>query len=257
MRTRTTSGLLAILAFAVVLRILRVFNRWDEVTLAYAAYPEPTARALEEGRWLDAVTSWVGLHPPLHGLLHAFTEVLLPIPLLWLSMSAAATVGVILLVAHATRSRQGWATASLVAAALLAVAPTQLADTAEVNNYPLAALSIAAVLATARAPWPWLAAAGALAAWSHLLAGWIAGAVLALRAGRDLATGRRADAARLLAAGGLAVLPVAAGVVVRMGKSGTFDQPDLNLGTWFGLVHQTLGPLGALLTIPVIVGLLL
>ncbi len=40
---------IAVLIFAAALRLLRMHVRWDEITLAYAAYAEPLAMALSEG----------------------------------------------------------------------------------------------------------------------------------------------------------------------------------------------------------------
>jgi len=213
---------------ALALRAPRIWARWDEITLAYAAYPEPTLSALRSGDLGGALTQWMGLHPPLWPLVHAVTELVAPSPLVWMGLSVGASVAAVALVTRAG----GWA-----AGLALAVGPLQLAYAAEVNNYPLAVAMVALSLAAARGPWGLLAAAAVLAGWTHLLAGAAAGGVVLWRASRV----ERGTAARLLAATTLGLLPIAAGALRRMGESGTFTQPDLPLDGWLAMVWGAAG----------------
>ena len=59
-----SSALIPILIVAFLLRLLRMHVRWDELTLAYAAYPEPLTQALEQGHPTALLGSWVGLYKP-------------------------------------------------------------------------------------------------------------------------------------------------------------------------------------------------
>lgn len=235
------------LAFGLLLRGARVISRWDELSLAYAAYQEPTAAALAEGRLHDAATLWVGLHPPLYSLLFGLSELLLPIPLLWLSASALLSLAAVAMVGLAAGRAGG-----PIAAAVLATSPLQLADAAEVNNYPLATASMALVLLCARGPWLPLGLAAGLACWSHVLAMAGAGAVVAWRLAQPQPRGERL---RLLAASGLFALPVLAGMVARMERDGTFSQGGLQLVEWAGLLAGAVGPVGLLLAVAVLIGL--
>jgi len=202
----------AVLAAAALLRALRVPLRWDEVSWLYAAYPAHVAEALADGRLADALQEWVGLHPPLFGLLHGVMEIAAPIPLLWLAFSAACSLGAVALIA-----RQ-----SPLAGLLLATSPIQIAYAAEINDYPLVALEVAAIWvgrerAVGTGRWALLAAAVALAAWTHALAGAVGGIALltlplrvALRVGGVLA---------------LTCLPLTPGVLGVLGEPGSFRQP--------------------------------
>lgn len=217
------------------LRGLRVVARWDELALAYAAYAEPVARALEEGRYLRAATTWVGLHPPLQPLLLGLSEWLLPVPLLWLAGSALASLLAVVLV-----GRLG----GPLAAALLATSPLQLADAAEVNNYPLATAMIALCLATARRSWWALGLSAGLACQTHLLAG--AGGLLVV-AWRLWQPGPRGERLRLLGLVTLLFAPVMVGALVRTGESDTFGQSGLDALAWLSMVRGAVGPVGLLL----------
>ncbi|MCK6507736.1 hypothetical protein L6R53_30945 [Myxococcota bacterium] len=241
---RGGAHLLAWLALGLALRGLRVIARWDELTLAYAAYAEPVAEAIERGQLLRAATTWVGLHPPLHPLLMGCSELLAPVPLLWLAGSAALSLSAV-----ALAGRVG----GPLAAAVLATSPLQLADAAEVNNYPLATFALALVLATARAPWPALALVATVACWSHVLAGAGAAGVVLWRAVQPGPAGARG---RLLLACALGAAPVVVGGLRRAGEPGTFTQGAGELGDWLAMVASALGVEGLLLAPLVALGLL-
>ena len=134
-------ALILVLIVAAVLRLLRMHVRWDEITLAYAAYAEPLVTAMADGHPTALLGHWIGLHPPLWGVIQAAFELTLPMPWVWMGFSAACSLGAVWVVGR----HAGW-----VAALVLATAPVHLLDAAEVNNYPLAALSMALLLAAAR-----------------------------------------------------------------------------------------------------------
>ncbi len=168
----------AALGLAGLLRLWRVPLRWDEWTWQYLAYDARTWEALTDGRLLEALTTFSGLHPPLFPLLHSVQESLLPIPGLILLASACASFAA---VAITYRLHP-------VAGVLLATSPLQVAYAAEANNYPLTTLAIAIIflahqrVKTGASPL-WLAAAASLGAWTHLLAGWV-GLIAALSLGK-------------------------------------------------------------------------
>ncbi|MCB9777426.1 MAG: hypothetical protein H6742_02555 [Alphaproteobacteria bacterium] len=226
------------------LRLLRVVTRWDELTLAYAAYDEPVARALGEGRLLDALGTWIGLHPPLYALMHGTLELVAPVPLLFLLLSALLSLSAVALV-----GRLG----GPLAAAVLATSPLQLADAAEVNNYPLASLAIAVLLLSARGPWWRLCLAAALACFSHVLGAAAAGAVVLWRlvAGGD----RRGVRLRLACGALLAALPVVVGAAARAGGGEAFIQPELDPVDWALRTAQATGPVGAVVAVALLFGL--
>lgn len=235
---RLTSALRSMWApvvVAAVLRGLQALLRWDEVAWMYAAYPGPTVDALEAGDWAGALR-FVGLHPPLFPLLHAQSERWLPVPALWLGTSALAST--LAVAALAWR----WP----VAAWVLATSPLQVHHAAEVNNYPLLALWVSAAWVArehaAQGRWGWLAGVGALAAWTHGLAGWAVGAVA-------LTLGAR-GAWRPLGVMALASLPLVPEVLALAAEEGTWKQPPIRLGwildDWsqrFGLLGLGLVPL--------------
>ncbi|MCB9763003.1 MAG: hypothetical protein H6739_24600 [Alphaproteobacteria bacterium] len=207
----------ALLGLAAGLRLLRAAARWEETAWLYAAYNGPTADALREGRYEDAFIGFVGLHPPLFPVLHALQELLLPAPALWLLFSAAASFGAVALLVRRHR----------LAALMVATSPLQLAYAAEVNNYPLLALAVVAVLwarervAEGR-PWGELAAVGVLAAWTHGLGGWVAG-LAALTLGP-------AVAGRVLAVMALGCAPLTPGVWALAHEPHTYGQPPIASG---------------------------
>ena len=239
------TGLLVALFFGGLLRLGRAITRWDEVALAYAAYPEPVARALAEGRLTDALGGWVGLHPPLFGLLHGLGELLFPVPALWLLGSALASL---LAVAVVHRVAGPWA------ALALAAAPVQLAYCAEINNYPLAILLVALIIWTARGRWPALAAAVVLAGWCHLLAGLAGVAVVLARLIRPAPRGERGA---LIGAVLLGLLPVGLGALRHMGMESTWSQPDAGLSQWVAASLEGVGPASLGLALLGTLGLLL
>ncbi|MCB9795299.1 MAG: hypothetical protein H6741_21560 [Alphaproteobacteria bacterium] len=223
---------IALLLAAAGLRLLRAAARWDEVSWLYAAYPAPTVEALRAGRWAEALTGFIGLHPPAFNLLHAVQELIWPTPALWLLTSAAASLGAVALLRR-------WP----LAAALLASSPLQLAYAAEVNNYPLLALCVSAAWVarervSAGAHWGLLAAVGALSAWTHGLAGFVAGlAALSL-------ADRRAW--KVLGVMALASLPLLPGVLALAAQDSTYGQPEPRLGLTAQDALQRLGGLGLL-----------
>ena len=165
-------ALIAVIGIAAALRALRMHVRWDEITLAYAAYAEPLTTAMADGHPTALIGHWIGLHPPLWGVIHAAFELVAPVPWVWMGFSAVCSVGAVWVVGR----HAGW-----VAGLVLATAPVHLLDAAEVNNYPMAALAMALLIATARGPWLGLAAAAVFAAWAHLLTLVAAGAVVLWR----------------------------------------------------------------------------
>ncbi len=214
------SRLLLVLLLAAALRVLRAGLRWDEVAWQYAAYTGPTVEALSEGRWLDACTTWIGLHPPLWPLLHAVQELIVPAPAVFLLTSAFFS----LLAVLAFRDKP-------LVALLLATSPVQLAYAAEVNDYPL----VAALVALA---WAWrerplrLAALLALSCWTHVLAAFVVLSIaLSHRQWRALA-------------GLLAGLPLAPGALELVQDAHTYSQPPLRPGDSLADLVSRFGGLG-------------
>ena len=203
-----------ILGLALLLRLPRALARWDEVAWQYAAYNQPTADALQDGRLAEALTTFAGLHPPVYPLIHSLLSLAWPAPVLWLLTSVAFSLGAV-----ALTLRGGW-----LAALLLACGAVQLSYAAEVNNYPLTALVVAATwwardrVAEGR-PWWELALVGALAGWVHGLAAWVA-ATAALTLGA-----RRAG--RILAVMVIAAAPLWPAVWDLATEPGTFRQPPI------------------------------
>ena len=122
-------GAVAILILAAALRIMRSACRWDEWALHYAAYYLPHYEAIQTGAYLDLLSTWVGLHPPLYPIVHSLASLVWPVPATWMLFSAACSLlsVVFMLAAHPK---------SLLPALLLATDPVQLHYAAEVNNYP-------------------------------------------------------------------------------------------------------------------------
>ena len=241
MRSNSFAIVLVVFA-AAVLRVLRMHVRWDELTLAYAAYPEPLVQAVEQGHPTALFGSWIGLHPPLWGIVHAVLEVLAPIPWVWMGLSVAASILAVCVIGRA---------GGLVAAMVLASAPVHLLDAAEVNNYPMASLAVAMLLLSARGHWIGLVVAAVLAGWTHLLAGWVAFFVVAWR----VWDGPREERWKLVGWSFLGLLPVGAGALRLMGQGSTWAQPAAHLSDWFSLMFETLGPEGVVLAPLVLIGL--
>ncbi|MBL8616480.1 MAG: hypothetical protein JNM72_12795 [Deltaproteobacteria bacterium] len=222
------------------MRAPRALLRWDEVSLAYAAYAEPAARAVDRGALHELPAAWVGLHPPLHAALWAVGEHVAPVPLLGLGLSAGCSAAAAGLLA----GRWGW-----LPGLVLALSPASITYAAEANNYPLAALLIALALVCAGSASPLAGLGAALAGWGHVLGLAVGGAVVL----RRLWAGPRA--ALGLAVGSLlGVLPVLMGAASRAGEGGTFGQPEVPLRAWaegalavisVGGVVQVLGLAGA------------
>lgn len=221
-----------VLLLAVVLRLPRLVTRWDEVAVAYAAYAAPAGEAVARGDLGGVLGAWVGLHPPLHAGLVGILDVVWGAPLGWLALSVSASLGAVWLVLR---------TAGPLAACVLATAPLQLMDAAEVNNYPLAVMGMAALCAVARAPWPWVVAAAGLATWGHVLGGVAAGALVLHRL---LWPVDRHERVRLAAGAALVVAPVVVGAVRLAGQGSTFAQPAVAWGEWAALVGQSWGGAG-------------
>lgn len=202
-----------IVGVAGVLRLARAAARWEEWAWRYSAYPGPTADALAAGDLATALTRWTGLHPPLWPLLHASSELLLPVPALWLLAGASlGTIGVALV----ARRRP-------LAGLLLAVSPIALHYTAEVNDYPLLFCLVCVTwvlrddVSAQRRHWGWLALAGAAAGWTHALGG-LAAVVAALTLDRRIAT-------RVLGVMSFAAAPLIPGVMNVLTEGGGTAQP--------------------------------
>ncbi|MCK6524298.1 hypothetical protein L6R49_23075 [Myxococcota bacterium] len=210
----------------------------------YAAYSGPILTTLEEGRVGAALTSFTGLHPPLWFFVHALSERFFPTPLLWLGGSAlASALGVFALRRFP------------VAAAAAATSAVQLVYAAEVNNYPLLALWVAALwalrerAAAGESAWA-LPLVGALAGWTHGLGGWIAGLVAL-----SLLRSRPRLAGLTLFTLAVAAAPLLPGLYALMLDPGSRAQPPLkplfmlqDAWTRFGpwpLLWLPLGLLGA------------
>ena len=242
---RDARWLWAVLGLAVVARLPRLVNRWDEVALAYSAYAAPCSEALAAGKPAEALASWVGLHPPLYALWMGIWDGLWPAPALWMLSSVLCSVLAVWVVGRV----QG-----ALAALVLATAPLQLADAAEVNNYPLAILGSALLVAGARAPLGWFLLGVAVAGWGHVLGLVAAGGVTAWRLWSPVRPGER-----WAVAGGSALIaaPLVAGVLRLSARSSTFSQPALDLSAWGELVVQATGWEGMVLGLLVLGGLLI
>ena len=112
------SGLDALLIGGLIggagLRVLRGLLRWDEVALAYSAYPAPVRDALVGMDPGGVLGTWMGLHPPLWAIWHALTELVAPVPMLWLLASITCSLLAVLAVGW----RAGGVAAETVVAAV-------------------------------------------------------------------------------------------------------------------------------------------
>ena len=233
-----------IVTLGLLLRALRVPQRWEEVSWLYAAYSGPIVRAMDEGRVGEALTTFTGLHPPLWFVLHALSELYAPVPILWLLSSATAS-------ALAVLALRRWP----IAAAAAATSAAQLPYAAEVNNYPLLALWVAILwalrerAAAGASAWA-LPLVAALAGWTHGLGGFVA-LIVAL----SLVRRRPKLAALTVAALVLAALPLLPGLLAILADPSSRAQPPLkpalmlhDAWTRFGpwpLLWAPLGLLGA------------
>ena len=150
----------ACVGMALALRLPRALLRWDEVSLAYAAYADPAARLVASGDWAGLPRAWVGLHPPLHAALLGLGERIAPIPgvaLLFSALCSSLACGFI-------AARFGG-----LAGLLLATAGVAAHYSGEVNNYPLAALGLAVLLWAAPRRDAVRNLGIFLAGWSHVL----------------------------------------------------------------------------------------
>ncbi len=132
-----------ILVFLVLLgatlRWLRFDLRFNQIAFAYAAYYQPVVSALEAGHPAQALTTFVGLHPPLYSFLFAALYFIWGAPAGYLAMSAAFSTGAI--VATYALGREAFGPrVGLGAAALMAVSVYQCHYALEINNYPLLTL---------------------------------------------------------------------------------------------------------------------
>ena len=241
MRSKSIA-LVAVLIAAAVLRLLRMHVRWDEIALAYAAYGEPLTQAVIDGHPTALLGGWIGLHPPLWGTLHALMEVYLPIPWAWMGFSALCSWLAVYVV-----GREGGIAAALV----LASAPVHLLDAAEVNNYPMASLAVALLVVTARGHWASLAFVAVFAAWSHLLVGVAAAAVVLWR----LISLRTVHRVALMFWVVVGMLPIVGGASRLMGKGSTWSQPNVEWMAWLELLVDSIGPEGLLLIPLVLMGM--
>lgn len=198
---------------ASLLRIPRVVLRWEEWSLHYAAYNLPTLEALLSGDYTSALTAWVGLHPPLYPLLHSGLSLIATVPIVWLVLSVAFSLGAVGLMLRAEPK-------TVLPGLLLATDPVQLHYAAEVNNYPLGVFLLSyAWWAYRRKRSNHLVAAVVLGAWTHVLVG-------ALAAGLVLWHPKRI---RLLGMASVAVLPMMIGMVLVGTDPGSRTQPSLHL----------------------------
>jgi hypothetical protein len=159
------TGATAILLFAALSRLLRAGGRWEEWALHFAAYNNATTAELLAGDTVGALSTWVGLHPPLYPFLHGLGTLVLPMPAIWLIFSSACSLGAVWFMLRAHPS-------TLLPALLLATDPVQLHYAAEVNNYPLSVLVIAATWWALRSNRiVALTVFVVIGAWTHILAG--------------------------------------------------------------------------------------
>ncbi len=142
MITRLTEGRLALLApilVATTFQISRLPFRWNQISLAYAAYFHEARWAFREDGLTGLLTTWVGIHPPLYSTLFVGLMALDPPALAWHLLSGFFSVlAVVLLARAATGPRSG--STGLIAAWLFAVSPHRTAYGIEPNNYPLLVL---------------------------------------------------------------------------------------------------------------------
>jgi hypothetical protein len=136
-------GLAALLVLAAALRLARLADAWNYWAVDYASYAWPLRVALEEGRlpW----TSLVGFHPPQLAILQALLmQAGAGLPgLFGLALACSVlsiAVGAIALRGALPRGDAAGATAGLVFAATMAVAPHGVHYGLELNNYPFWAL---------------------------------------------------------------------------------------------------------------------
>jgi hypothetical protein len=223
----------ATLLVAALLRVLRIPLRWDEWTWHYGAYDARTWEALEQGRIGEALTTFSGLHPPLYPLLHSLQELWFPAPGVLLLASALFSLAAVFFVCRLHP----------VAGLLLATAPIQVAYAAEANNYPLLCGVLGGVFwareRAATGSTAWLGALGALAVWTHFLAGGVA--VLACW------TLPRPKRWKPLAWIGLAAVPLVLPALALVTEPGTFRQPPVRLGLMGAAFLDRFGPLALLL----------
>jgi len=223
-----TRPLLLVGGLAVLLRTMRVFCRWDEWALHYAAYNQDVLNALQDGQILDFMTTWVGLHPPLYPMLHATLSAVWPAPILWLSVSALFSCLAVFLLLRTPSGSVGW-----LAALCLATDPVQVHYAAEVNNYPLMVGLIAlAWWGRERDDWRVVAVAGVLGAWTHILAG----VAIGLAA---LSSGHRRRILMIMVLGSLPLVPE---VLAMVSEASTRRQPDLLVWQSVGDALSRFGP---------------
>lgn len=226
----------AVTLLALALRLPQALCRWDEITLAYAAYWEPSADALGQLDLSTALSSWTGLHPPLYGLVLGSLEQLVPIPLVFILTSVFFSCLAVYWVGRV---------AGPLGALVLASSPIQMSYAAELNNYPLGVAVVAGCVLASRANWRWMGLAAVAAAWTHVLAGMAALGMVLHRVVRD--RGRR-DSVKLMACCVLGMLPVGAGALRLMREEGTYGQSADTTG-WIDLAFSALGVEGAMISL--------
>ena len=230
---------LGILLFTVASRLVRVAGRWDEWALHYATYNEATRTALLSGNIIDALTGWVGLHPPGYPLLHSIASIVWPAPLVWLLISAvASTVAVwALLKAHPQ---------TVIPALVIATDPVQIHYAAEVNNYPIATMLLALAWMAHRRDRPVLLAVVAfLSCWVHLI-GAVAVGLIAIM------SRHRYHLIAVMACSSALLIPEATGIVM---DEGSRKQPPLDLGSSLRDALDRFGPSWVVLVPVLIAGL--
>ncbi len=206
---------MAILCLALSLRLLRGLCRWDEWALHYAAYYSPVRLAAQAGDWVEAATTWTGLHPPLYGMIHTLLNEWFGSPAAWLGFSVCVSLLAVLALLQ-TKGPLAW-----LAAVVLATDPVQLHYAAEVNNYPLLVCMIGVGWwARSHERWVLLGIIGIAAAWTHMLAAVTVGAIA-------LFSARPWHSLTIMAAG---TLPLGAGAMELFTDMGHRSQPPLDLG---------------------------
>lgn len=179
-RHRFALAMVAILLLALVLRFSRLPLRWNQITLAYAAYQEPFVSRVEDGQWIQAVGTFFGLHPPFYSLLFWAWSLVWGTPGSFHVLSALFSVAAVVVVGRGGLILGGPRVGG-VGALLLATSLYHLHYSLEVNNYPLLVLMSALshltfmpVVTGKTRVWPWVGCA-ALGVWTHMLGGVLLG----------------------------------------------------------------------------------
>jgi len=230
-----------LLVLAALLRLPRAILRWTEDSWSYLAYDAEMAQAFEQGRLLDGLTTFTGLHPPGWHLFHNLVEVSIGVPMVVLLSSVACSVAAVWIA-----GRMG-----MLVGLLVATSPIQVAYAAELNNYPAMTLCIAWIwLARERTEergggWA-LAIATVVGAWIHLLAGLI-GLIAATTLGRR-------QFQRVSGVLVLGLLPLVPSMLELLGQSSSFSQPPYKVDLVLPDFGARFGWLSLVLWIPALLG---